>query len=239
MKKNPDSGVLAIALLMLAAALVFWIPILAKPVATAAKNGSPEQWLGFAGSLLGATIALTAAFIAVRPVKQQLAELARQNDQTAYDQQRARSLGLNADLVLVYKVTSRLEIVSRQLTPLVTQQHELSGQAERLDSSIDLLAEAVEELQKNAGSVWGTQETQRTRSEFLSEAMIAVNTIRNAAGLSGKTNPFKIINLKNSSAKWEAVSKSAFHLGVSLHAMIQREITRSGRRVEELENRIF
>lgn len=82
MKNVNEPNLWPISGMLLAAALVAFTGV-DGPIIDSAGNASPEQWLGFAGSIIGGLFTIIAAYIAWRSVSPQIAELRRQSAATA------------------------------------------------------------------------------------------------------------------------------------------------------------
>lgn len=220
------------------AAALAWAPILASPIGRAAATASPDQWLGFAGSIIGAGIALAAALIAVRPVKRQLDELVRQNDHMSLERLVSRAVKLNDELILLYRVTSSVELVNIVLPDLNTDAAVKTQEFSALETACDRLQNSVEELQKARGFVWGTGKLQQDRDHF-------IDTCLNASSAAMKYETkirFQLrmahIIAKAELAEWEKWSARVKAVASSQHTALLFEIARTRQRVSAIEAKI-
>jgi hypothetical protein len=191
---------------------VLWLGV-AGPIWQAAASTNPDPWIGFAGNALGAAVSMLAAIVAgiaayrtVVPMQRQLAELVRQNQFAQYERLRARAGELNDELRFVFRVTSDLEILEKELGATGL------GARERLNAAIDRSGEGVEMLWAASRNVWGDVEAQRHRKDFVEGSLRAATA---ASGLrlndQGKSD-------------WRKLKETAFASGVVIHARIQLEL---------------
>lgn len=167
----------ALGLMIMGAALLFWIPVFVRPIAKAANDGNPEQWLGFAGNIIGAFAAITAACIAlfaayrtIKPVRDQLTELIKQNEHVTFDKLRERATDLNDELILLNRVAGDGKVMDLQVAEFATGSDPRNS-FNRAEMALDRYAESVRLLQAVRGSVWGDKETQESRDRFIDAAL--------------------------------------------------------------------
>jgi hypothetical protein len=238
---------IAIAVISFAAGLastLFLIPFWWKPLASAIDEGKPADWIGFAGNfgaglmtLIAAAGAIYGATFAARPVYDQLRELARQSDIANLGVLAKRAIELNNERILIYRVYSGVVLISTHLRNLLSG----SGIPEtpELVGSIDLFENAVDDLRKNAGIVWGNANIQNTRREFLDAAFGAASNIMNVNRLNPKDRPNRVAAFKANAVTWAQLSNDVRQLGQVLHDAVEISTARTSAMLADLEQRVF
>jgi len=235
----------AIGLLFVAATLTFWIPVLVHPLARAARDGSPEQWLGFVGSLIGAFatllaagIALFAAYRTIKPVRDQLSELVKQNDHIAYDKMRKRAADLNEELILLQRVTADANVMDLQIL-------EFEGGADRRTSfsraevALDRYAESVRLLQNVRGNVWGNKSTQKSRDYFIDASLRCGSAGTVFLTKTRSLHPAVIITGKPAIDDWRVRFRELQEGAQPVYELILAETKRVRIAVGRLETKLF
>jgi hypothetical protein len=150
------AGLLAAAFLCLTLAIVAWTGV-AGPIWRAHDTASPDQWLGFAGAVLGgfATLftggaALFAAYKTLVPMRDQLNQLIRQNDHNLHDGLRRRASDLNDEIILIEQICSTSKIVDQALRS-ATQANPSIYAFGNFEASVDRFNTFVGDLQKRRG----------------------------------------------------------------------------------------
>jgi hypothetical protein len=137
------AGLFAASAICLTLAIVTWSGV-AGPIWRATDGATPDQWLGFAGSLIGALatlaaglIALLAAFKTLAPIRAQLDQLVKQNDHVLYDRMRRRATDLNEEIILIQQVCGGVAAVDRDLRDYLGGGVTARLASERFETALD------------------------------------------------------------------------------------------------------
>lgn len=144
-----------------------WAPVLNS------AQSCPEFWFNRYQSLIGALIALIAALVAVRPVWRQLAEMKRQSDYAKYEQLRARSGELSAEISSLFALIEKSESVFRCMQIIVRWgkgvklgDSTLSNCVVDLEFALRAFEIALVAESFRSAPAWGSEELQRVRGNL-------------------------------------------------------------------------
>jgi methyl-accepting chemotaxis protein len=246
MRFDRYAGIVSAVGLVLIWAVVAWLGV-AGPIWRAYWTASPEQWLGFAGAIAGAmatllagALALFAAYKTLRPIKDQLDQLVKQNDHNLLDRLGIRAARLNGEEIVIQRVAAGCEVISRALEPF--SGNTINGPREAVEGlreAVQRLEKSVEDMQKQKGEVWGDVATQEIRKRFTdlalrsgSQAIRLVSTAENDVRTS-------FIFVKKQIKEWEPLSSEVHDVGNQLFQLVQLESRAIGRTIAEVEVRLF
>jgi hypothetical protein len=227
-------------------AIVAWIGI-AGPIWRAYWTASPEQWLGFAGAIAGAlatiaagAAALFAAYKTLKPVKDQLNQLVKQNDHMLYDRLRKRSVDLNAETILINQVVSGCTIVDQSLqTLLASRPGPVPNGLNEFLTAVERLEEFVARLQEKRGDLWGDIPTQRLREKFVDNCLTGGAIAMRMSGAAHSTSHLTKVLIKPQTNGWDATKEVTEALGGRLALRIKVEVRNVGREIAAIERRLF
>jgi hypothetical protein len=147
------AGFFAASAVCLTMAIVVWTGVVG-PIWRATYTATPDQWLGFVGSLIGAVAtvaagltALFAAYKTLSPMRAQLDQLIKQNDHILYDRMRKRAADLNEEIILIEQICGDCAVVNRTLEEFLR-----AGAGAGIGSSPEPFKEAVARLSPSATS---------------------------------------------------------------------------------------
>jgi hypothetical protein len=226
-------------------AIVAWIGV-AGPIWRAYWTASPEQWLGFAGAIAGAlaTIvaggaALFAAYKTLRPVKDQLNQLVKQNDHMLYDRLRKRSVDLNAETILINQIVSGCEIVDRTLVTLLASSGPIPNGLSEFQTGVDRLEQFVARLQERRGDIWGDVATQDVREHFIDASLKGGSTAMRMAQTARTTGRLIRVLIKPEIKEWNDNKDIIATLGVRLALLIKFEFSNVRKETAVVEGRLL
>ena len=226
-------------------AIVAWIGI-AGPIWRAYWTASPEQWLGFAGAIAGAlaTIvaggaALFAAYKTLKPVKDQLNQLVKQNDHMLYDRLRKRSVDLNAETILINQIVSGCEIVDRTLVTLLASSGPIPNGLSEFQTGVDRLEQFVARLQERRGDIWGDVATQDVREHFIDASLKGGSTAMRMAQTARTTGRLIRVLIKPEIKEWNDNKDIIATLGVRLALLIKFEFSNVRKETAVVEGRLL
>jgi hypothetical protein len=226
-------------------AIVAWIGV-AGPIWRAYWTASPEQWLGFAGAIAGAlaTIvaggaALFAAYKTLRPVKDQLNQLVKQNDHMLYDRLRKRSVDLNAETILINQIVSGCEIVDRTLVTLLASNGPIPNGLSDFQTGVDRLEQFVARLQERRGDVWGDVATQDVREHFIDASLKGGSTAMRMAQTARTTGRLIRVLIKPEIKEWNDNKDIIATLGVRLALLIKFEFSNVRKETAVVESHLL
>jgi zinc transporter ZupT len=226
------------------ASALFFLPFWVKPFLTAVENGNPSDWIGFAGNfaagimtLIAAAAALVAASIAIRPVYDQLREMVRQSEFAGFGILRKRAEDLNSERVLIYRVVSGAELISRHVdafisNPLIPETGEIAVAIDRFEGS-------VADLQNNAGNVWGIESVQVIRTAFLDSALTAASNILKINNTVPQHHPQRRAAFTSNRPVWTTLFNIVAKQGTALHSSIEINAADAAKQLATIERRIF
>jgi hypothetical protein len=224
----------------------FWAPNYIPAIALLAKNGVNEQWLGFAGAIAGAlaTIvaggaALFAAYKTLRPVKDQLNQLVKQNDHMLYDRLRKRSVDLNAETILINQIVSGCEIVDRTLVTLLASSGPIPNGLSEFQTGVDRLEQFVARLQERRGDIWGDVATQDVREHFIDASLRGGSTAMRMAQTARTTGRLIRVLIKPEIKEWNDNRDIIATLGVRLALLIKFEFSNVRKETAVVESRLL
>jgi hypothetical protein len=232
---------LAFSLLAVTVVLAAWLGI-DGPILDAVHAQGFYRFLADWQVLVGALIAIGAAYIAARPVWRQFAELQRQSAQRLYEQLRTRSSELQAELLLVFGITSAIDIwlshvnVLRNSNPVAGSQPLLIANAVGAD---DYLGKMIDQFRRNIGPTWGGQLIQDARRSCLDAAYRFSVGLR---PLMGRLVPNNRVSLEEIDAALRpllTLRNAAFESATILHAGIEQEARRIGALISEHEQKLL
>jgi hypothetical protein len=139
--------------------------------------------------LVAGAAALFAAYKTLKPVKDQLNQLVKQNDHMLYDRLLKRSVDLNAETTLINQVVSSCEIVDRTLVNLLGTIGPIPNGLSEFQTAVDRLEQFVAGLQEKRGDLWGNVSTQRMREYFIDTCLTAGTIAMKMSGTARGTAP--------------------------------------------------
>lgn len=234
-----------LGLMIFGAALIFWIPIFVRPIAKAILDGTPEQWLSFAGSVIGAFatlaaagLALFAAYRTIKPVREQLDELVKQNEYAAFDRLRRHAEHLNTHFTLNFRANKDAEVLDRWIEEFIAS-HRPTEVLHSVELSFDRLAATINELQNSRGDVWGNKATQVARDEYIDAyvrlGQAAETFIRTARKQKRAVGIFSKKQIQN----WRDALSRTEGRGTFMYSILLAETKRTRRMIGRLEERLF
>ncbi|MDD1533043.1 MULTISPECIES: hypothetical protein [unclassified Bradyrhizobium] len=222
----------------------FTLPVWVGFMITVAREGSRTDWLGFAGAIVGAAAtllaaggALFAAFKTLKPIRDQLNQLMRQNDHSLIDRLGLRAAKLNDESIAVQQVAADCEVVRRALEPFDRETVLVVPAIAGLREAVTRLESSVKTLQRQRGDVWGDVAVQSLRNDFVDIALRAgsraIGLIMDAERDAGAF----ITNLPI--AEWAALSGELHTLAARLFFIVKQENARVGKTLAEVESRLL
>jgi hypothetical protein len=214
MRDSHWPGIATVVAVLWILSTVGWLGI-AGPIWHASNHASPDAWIGFAGNVVGASVALLAAVVAgyaayrtVLPMQRQLSELVRQNNFEHYDRLQRRAADLVDAKILIENVTAHLEVMDQSLSLSGLGAYEGRSVAfERLEASVGA-------LNMNRRSVWGDENAQSLTTCFVDNSIRAVTAARSV--LAGSAKSF-------SADEWNNAKRAAVQGGIALYSRVKLE----------------
>lgn len=249
------AGLFAASAICLTLAFAAWTGIVG-PIWQAGHTATPDQWLGFLGSVVGALATLVAALIALfaayktlKPMRAQLDQLIKQNDYILFERLKLRATRLNDEQIVVQRVAANCAVVSHALesfegdspavgmtvSTLSNPVTAISG----LQDAVERLAKSVEEMQKQAGEVWGDVTLQTMRREFAKLALQAGSQAIKMLSTAERHQRTAHILLKQDIKHWKQHSDKIHRLGAELFDLGRTESKRIGGVIADIERRLF
>jgi len=224
----------------------FTLPIWIAFAINLAKDGNRSDWLGFAGAIVGAFatlaaagVALFAAYKTLKPVKDQLNQLVKQNDHMLYDRLRKRSVDLNAETILINQVVSGCEIVERRLTHLLGSHSAIPNGVNEFQTAVDRLESVVARLQERRGDIWGDVQTQNVRAEFIDASLEACSIAMQMVIAARGTVHLIKLTIKPETNGWNGKRDVVRQLGVRLALLIKFEFSKVRKETAAVEIRLL
>src|SRR5450631_1282392 len=231
--------------LVLIWAIVAWLGV-AGPIWRAYWTASPEQWLGFAGAIAGAlatiiagAAALFAAYKTLKPIRDQLNQLVKQNDHMLYDRLRKRSVDLNAETILINQIVSGCEIVDRTLETLLASHGPIPNGLNEFQVAVDRLERFVARLQEKRGDIWGDVPTQDVRENFIDGSLTAGSIAMQMAGAARNTAHLAKVLIKPQINGWKDTKDKVEAIGVHLALLIKFEFSNVRKEIAIVESRLL
>lgn len=244
MKFDRFCGLLSAAVICLALAIASWSGVVG-PIWKASYSATPDQWLGFVGSLVGALatllaagIALFAAYRTLKPMRAQLTQLVRQNDHNLYDSLRKRAEELVAERTAIEQIVAKSGLMEFGMR--AASQPNADGKAR---SAFEKLTEKfqadVDEIRKMRAAVWGSSQVQTDRNAFV-DLSFGMSDDLGLASYEVKlaTEHFSMV-LGRHVQVWEKSRQLLIKLGDKVHGHVTTELSRIGQLVSELEARLL
>jgi hypothetical protein len=225
--------------------VVAWFGV-AGPIWRAYWTASPEQWLGFAGAIFGAlativagAAALFAAYKTLKPVKDQLNQLVKQNDHMLYDRLRKRSVDLNAETILINQIVSGCKIVDRTLNSLLASIGPIPNGLHEFQAAVERLEQFVTCLQEKRGDIWGDIPTQNVREQFI-DGSLKIGSVAMQMAQTARNHGRLIRSLIKPEIKdWNDKRDAVMTLGVRLAMLIKLEFSNVRKEAAAVEARLF
>lgn len=121
--------------------------------------GCLEYWLNRYQTLIAGLVALSAAYIAVRPVWRQLAEMQRQTMQVRLEFLRRRSVEVEREVTLIYEVTSSIDLMANAIVQFHNGRVPMAGftgaAVLNLKSTEMHMNNMIERFVRELGPLWG------------------------------------------------------------------------------------
>jgi hypothetical protein len=229
-------GLTPLWLIVLAAILVFMLPT-GVAFIYGSEPVKPSDWIGFAGSLLAALIALAAAYKTLKPMRDQLTQLVRQNDHNLYDGLRRRSAELNVERHAIEQRHATSGVV--EIAMRASQPNPDSKALSRLEKVMEEFQAKVDSIRNMRATVWGSLEVQSDRNAFV-DLCFGMSDDFGALFFEMKTAK-KIIPdvLAKHVQAWQQSRQLLVGLRNKMHGHVEGELDRIGHVVSELEERLF
>ncbi|CEG07188.1 hypothetical protein BN961_00571 [Afipia felis] len=236
--KKLDPGLSAIGLLVLFAALACMLAV-SLPLVKSDPSVHTSDWLGFSGSIIGALIALTAAMIAIKPVKSQLAEMTRQNDHVSHERLCDRAAKLTNELSLITTVAAKIDVVQIAMADVNVDAVDKTVAFAAYEQACDELNDCVKDLQVARGFVWGMSQQQANRDHFIDTCLtVSSASMRYATKVRMQTRLASII-AKNEVADFEKCRGRVWQGIPKIHSDLQIALARTRSFISRLEERLF
>jgi hypothetical protein len=234
--------VLAFAALIFAFVLSAWLGI-AGPLVKDFTGKGFYEFLKDWQTLIGAMVALGAAFIAVRPVWRQLGEMQRQNAHTQLELLRRRSIELEKERTQIYELTSSIDLVARALVNFHEKSLALgkldAPAAQRLVDTESYLNSSIEKFIREAGPAWGGVDMQAARATCRDDAQrfsVELTKFTDSLANGVAITPKDLDDLANRLVPFK---NSVWNAGNRLHAGIVFEAQKTGATISNLERVVF
>jgi hypothetical protein len=182
---------------------------------------------------------LFAAYKTLKPIKDQLNQLIKQNDHMLYDRLRKRSVDLNAETILINQVVSGCEIADRALETLLGSQGPIPNGLMEFQSAVNRLEQFVARLQEKRGDIWGDVPTQRLRENFIDNSLTAGSIAIQMAGTARGTAHLTKVLIKPEKNGWNDTKDVVGVFGGRLAQLIRLEFTNVGIEIAAVEKRLF
>jgi hypothetical protein len=242
------AGFLAASFICLILAIVAWSGV-AGPIWRASSTASSEQWLGFAGTVLGAVlsssatllaagVALYAAFRTLSPMRSQLAELTKQNDHILYERLRKRALDLNNEIILLQTVFASCKQADSALTDYLAETG-LNLSREKFMIAAKTFFDDLGPLRITRGVIWGNALIQIQRNTFVDQSLVAATLVMSFANTAESQKQIAALLIKRELKKWNELTSLVATLGNQLQISANLEIMRIGQAISELEIKLF
>lgn len=245
MKFDRFAGFFAASAVCLTMAIVLWTGVVG-PIWRATYTATPDQWLGFVGSLIGAVAtvaagltALFAAYKTLSPMRAQLDQLIKQNDHILYDRMRKRAADLNEEIILIEQICGDCAVVDRTLEEFLRAGASIVSSPKPFAEAVTRLSISVGNVQKARGEMWGDGRIQMERSAFIDQALMASTLASGWLGMVDTQRHIAIVLINRELSKWHQHRNAVADLGGRLHAKTQHEMRRAGQTISELEFRLF
>jgi hypothetical protein len=237
------AGFFAASAICLTLAIVNWTGVV-SPIWRATNTATPDQWLGFAGAILGALATLLAAglalFAAVKtlaPMRAQLDQLIKQNDHVQYERMRKRAFGLNNEIILLQEVISSCLLVDRTLTEFLGKPTHPQDLA--FKNTVKRFTDHLEKLRVARGFLWGNPKVQAARHTFVETALSAATVAMAFEDIMDKQRHVAEMIIGRELEKWKNLKSGVSLLGTQLQNKADGELSRIGKIISELEVKLF
>jgi hypothetical protein len=235
------AGLFAASAICLTLAIATWTGVFG-PIWRATYTATPDQWLGFFGSVIGAVlaalIALFAAYKTLSPMRAQLDQLIKQNDHVLYERMRRRAADLNEETILIERVCGDCALVDREAEEFLKGGAVvINPAAARLKVAVARFTDSVNNIQKARGEIWGDVRIQAERNAFIDQALMA-GTLAGGWVTFLETQLAKTV-IDREISKWRQHRIAVASLGGPLHAKAQHEMRRAAFIISGLESRLF
>jgi hypothetical protein len=233
------AGLLAASFICLTLTVLAWLGI-AGPIWRASYTASPEQWLGFAGTVfgavLGAVATLSAAGIAL--MRSQLTELIKQNDHTLYEKLGKRALDLNNEIIMLQKVCVGCKLLDQALNEFLRETG-INMNRTAFAIAFKRFTEDLESLRVTRGVIWGNERIQVDRNTFVDGALSVATLAFSFEDIAEKQRHVSELVIKRDLPKWNDLCLLVATLGNQLQTSGNIEMARIGQAMSELEKKLF
>lgn len=206
-------------------------------VITDSGLGCAEFWLNRYQTVLAAMIALLVGYIAVKPVWRQLQELRLQSQQRLYDQLRTRSAELQQENILVYEITTAIQLADEALARLTPSFS--AALIAQVRASAEYLDKMIDRFQKNRGPLWGRPSAQAARVACLEEAArfsVTLSDFRLRLVPDNRQANDDFVRVVDRLAQ---LRTAVFDAGGTMHAAINEELARLATRISAMETALL
>lgn len=190
-------------------------------------------------TIVAGAAALFAAYKTLKPVKDQLNQLIKQNEHMLYDRLRRRSVDLNSETILVNQIVSGCEIVDRTLKILLASSGPIPSRSNEFQTAVDRLEQFVARLQEKRGDIWGDIPTQNVREQFIDSSLRAGSIAMQMAGTVRDTGHLTRVLIKPQIKDWNDHKDIIAKLGVRLALLIKFEFSNVRKETAIVEIRLF
>jgi hypothetical protein len=237
-------GLLSASMICLILAIASWSGIVG-PIWRASYSATPDQWLGFVGSLIGALatllaagVALFAAYRTLKPMRDQLTQLVRQNDHDLYDGLRRRAAELTSERITIEQIVATSGLVEFGMRG-ASQPNPSKNALPAFLKLMEKFEADVDEIRKMRATIWGSSQVQADRNAFVNLCLglsddlgLAFYEVKLAA------ENFPMVLGRHIQA-WEKSRALLINSGDKLHNHVSSEMNRIGQMVSELEARLL
>jgi hypothetical protein len=237
------AGIFAASAICLTLAIVSCTGVIG-PIWRATNTATPDQWLGFAGAILGAVatplaagLALFAAIKTLSPMRAQLDQLIKQNDHVQYERMRKRAYGLNSEIILLQQVCTSCVLADRMLAEFLEKPKHPQDLA--FKTAVKAFTDDLEKLRVARGFLWGDPKIQAARHSFVETTASAATLAMAFEDIMSQQAHVAVIVIRRDLEKWTMLNSAVSALGTQLQIDADSELTRIGQIISELEIKLF
>jgi hypothetical protein len=190
-------------------------------------------------TLIGIGGALLAAWLAARPVWEQLASLNLQNEQRTHEILIDRSINLHGEKIALSEVFTRVEIVTNLLQPIRQKNWIISAHDYAyLQSAQEILSKAIERYESELGRIWGDVKQNESRRKLLDYAFRFANSFSDLLNAVKGNFHAPVPNAQHHESELIKWGREVVLLVPTLDDQIKKEIQRITEKVANIEKRI-
>ena len=193
-------------------------------------------------TLIGIAGALIAAWLTARPVWKQLLEMTRQSAQAEFTHLRSRSIELNNEEILIYKITSSIDNTIRSLNDFAIANSSGSMRPDAVAHVKEyekIMNEAIMAFSDSIGPRWGSSKIQNARIACRENAQRFSVALAQYTNLISANQPFSPQKLDAACLPLVPLRAAVFEAATILFKANRTEQDKIGARITELETILY